>query len=263
MSVTPLYDGPYPMGGRSLHDRVMFDTNRKLARASELAPRLPWNVFLQRFEWKAGEHIGIIGPTGQGKTTLLANILPLHPFVVVFATKPRDDVMDYFVHQGYLLIDRWKSISPRDYPKRVLWPEAGKLTSNVTQKKVFSNAFSKIYREGGWTVALDETWYIINTLRLDHAVKMFLLQARSLGISLIAATQRPAFIPLEVYDQSTHLFFLRDSDERNLQRISGLSVHSSMTIRDIVSKLERHQFLYINTRTGEMARTRTPKVEGI
>ena len=233
----------------------------RLARMSTDAPRVPWDKFLrERFAWRSGEHVGLIGPTGQGKTTLELNLLPLHPYVVVFATKPRDATMDALVHGGYLRMEQWRSLDAQQFPRRVLWPDASSLDSEDTQKRVFHDAFARIYREGSWTVALDETWVIINTLGLSSDVRTYLLQARSLGISLLCATQRPAFVPLEIYDQSTHLFFWRDNDETNLRRLSGISWRSAELIRDIVSNLERFQVLYINTRTGEMCRTRCPDV---
>lgn len=243
-------------------DRSQERENQRLARLSTEAPRVPWEVFLQdKFEWRNGEHVGMIGPTGQGKTTLLLNLLPLHPFVVAFATKPADETMDGLVNNGYLKMERWQSIDPLQYPRRVLWPNASRLSSTKNQQEIFHDAFQRIYREKGWTVAIDETWYITNVLKLSADIKMFLLQARSLGISLVCATQRPSSVPVEIYDQSTHLFFWRDNDENNLKRMSGISYRSASLIRSIVSNLERFQVLYINTRTGEMLRTRCPKVE--
>lgn len=235
--------------------------NMKQARMSNEAPRVPWDVFLRdKFKWLQGEHIGLIGPTGQGKTTLLHHLLPLHPYVVVFATKPRDKSMTELVRSGYYPIKRWQMLDPKDYPRRVLWPDAGNLNSVGNQKVVFHDAFERIYREGGWTVAIDELWYMNNVLKLEMDVKLYLLQARALGISLLAATQRPAWVPLEIYDQSTHLFFWRDNDETNLRRLSGISFRSADLIRSVVADLERFQVLYINTRTGEMYRTRSPKI---
>lgn len=230
-----------------------------LARVATQAPRVPWDVFISgHFAWDDGEHVGMIGPTGQGKTTLLTQLLPLHPYVTVFATKPRDTTMDRLIASGYQRMTRWESIPADRMPRRVLWPPASELGSEDKQREVFRDAFARIYREGAWTVAIDELWYIINVLNLGAEVKTYLLQARSLDISLVVATQRPAWVPLEVYDQSTHLFFWRDNDETNLRRISGISYRSGDLIRHIVSNLDRYQVLYVNTRTGAMVRTKAP-----
>lgn len=252
---------PLPTVSRwDVRDRRTDETMR-LARLSTLAPRIPWDTFVTSvFVWRPNEHVGLIGPTGLGKTTMLVNVLPLHPFVVVFATKPRDKTMDSLIDQGYLRLERWQSLDPNQYPRRVLWPDATRLDSKVHQRVIFHDAFDRIYREGHWTVALDETWYMDQELGLGGDVRTYLLQARSLGIALLAATQRPAWVPRELYTSCTHLMFWRTNDETDLRSLGGIGWRSSDLIRDTVANLELYQVLYINTRTGFMCRTRCPAI---
>lgn len=242
--------------------RVVRESDEYYARIGEEAPRLPWDKFLRDvFVWRAGEHVGLIGPTGLGKTTMLINLLPLHPFVVVFVTKPKDRVMQALVErQGWHKMEKWVGLDPLQFPHRILWPNASTLGSDTYQAAVFHDAFAKIYREGGWTIAIDELWYMDNVLHLDRDIKTYLLQARALDISLLMATQRPAWVPVEVYSQSTHLMFWRNNDETDLKRISGIGWRSADLIREIVANLEEYQLLYVNTRTGVMARTRCPEI---
>lgn len=241
-------------------------SNRAFARLSLDAPRIPWEDFIvEYFNWKPGEHVALIGVTGAGKTTLLMHLLPLHPFVVAFATKPADETMDKLLDSGYLKIETWRHLDPLRFPRRVLWPDANRLDSEHLQAKVFHHALQAIYLERGWTVAIDELWWIENELHLGNEIKKYLLQARSLKISLIAGTQRPAWVPREIYSQSTHLFFWRTNDERDLQNLSGLSYRDASFVRMIIANLDfgNHQFLYLNTRTGEMCRSRCPEIIGI
>jgi hypothetical protein len=238
------------------------DETTRLARLSTEAPRIPWDKFFAEIQWIPGEHLALIGPTGQGKTTMLINLLDLHPYVVAFATKPRDRTMEALIqHGGYVRIDRWRSMDPDKFPRRVLWPDATRIDSDQSQKAVFHDAFARIYREGHWTVALDETWYVDNILKLEKDIKVYLLQARSLGISLATGFQRPAWVPRELYTSSTHLMFWRTNDETDLKSLGGIGAKSADLIRSIVVDLESHQVLYINTRTGFMCRTRCPNVQ--
>lgn len=249
--------------GVSARPNFVDSETRKMAQMSQEAPRIPWNEFRKDvLHWKAGEHVALIGPTGLGKTTMLLNMLPMHPFVTVFATKPRDKTMASLIrNEGYTRFERWPNgLDPVQYPRRVIWPDASRLDSYAIQKQVFGDAFAKIYREGGWTLALDETWYVDDILGLSKEIKTYLLQARSLDISLVSAFQRPAWVPRELYSSSTHLMFWRTNDETDLKSLSGIGFRSASLIRDVVSDLDLYQVLYINSRTGVMCRTRCPEV---
>jgi hypothetical protein len=230
------------------------------AQMNELAPRTPWSQFKREFwTWQQGQHVAAIGPTESGKTSLVLALLSDRKYVTAFGTKPRDLVLDEFAKKHkYKYMSEWDSLDAVKYPRRMLWPDARDLYSVTNQKKQFRLAFDRIYREGNWTLYLDELWFIAKMLKLEYEVKMYLLQARSNGISLVVATQRPAWVPLEVYDGSTWLFFWRDNDETNLKRISGISWLSKNLVQMIVARLERYEALAINTRTGKMVRTMAP-----
>lgn len=231
-----------------------------LAELDKKAPVVEWNDFIEeKFFWKQGQHIGIIGPTGSGKTYLSIFLLTMRDYVVVLATKPYDETVDELVNEeGYTLWRKWHNRPAEAFPKRVIWPDAKDLKSQGKQRAEFMTALSDIYRSGGWCVYVDELWYMIHQLKMEIEVKTYLLQARSNNISLVGCSQRPSWIPVEMFDQPEHLFFFRDNDERNLKTIAGISWLSANLVRALVARLEPYQFLYINTRSAAMIRCTAP-----
>lgn len=238
-----------------------------------LAPVLAWDDFMSYvFDYRQNQHVGLIGPTESGKSTLQFAILPLRKYVTFFATKPRDEVLDQFADQAsYQKIEQWppmksralwrpRPFKPGEMPKRLLWPDAKQISATENQKAVFNAAIDDIYSDGCWCVVWDEFWLMCNQLEMDHKARLVLQQARSNDISFMMGAQRPARIPLELYDQTTHLFFWRDNDEANLKRVSGVGWLSSGLIRAFVANLEPFQVLYLNTRKGWMYRTTAPEV---
>lgn len=246
------------------------DATRTAAMVNNVAPRIPWDEFLgSHFVWRrtddegnpSGEHIAMIGPTGQGKTTLTLNLFPLHPFTVVFGTKKTDSSLDKFVKSGFMRQEHWQSLDARHFPRRIIWPQPRKLSDMVPyQRQVFTDAIEHIYAEGHWDLVIDEGYYLDEVLKLGGMLRLIYTQIRSAGVSIVLGTQRPAWVPVEVYDQSTHLFFWRDNDKRNLQRLQEVSLIHAQAIKEIVPNLENHQVLYLNTRTGFMCRTRCPAI---
>lgn len=227
--------------------------------STETVPLVEWHKFVAQFRWKQGEHVGLIGPTGSGKTNMAFWLLPMREYVTIFGTKPKDGSLKAFgKDNGYKVLQQWEKLSVKRHPHRIIWPNARTLNAEVTQRKVFTEAMQTIYIQGGWCVYIDELWYFGHVLNMTHNVKVYLQQARSMGISLVVASQRPAWIPVEVYDQSTHLFFWRDSDYTNLKRISGIGWLNAEVIQNAVARLPQYHVLYVNTRTGQMMITRPP-----
>ena len=238
----------------------------------ELAPVLGWDDFATYvFDWRQNQHVGLIGPTESGKSTLTYAILPMRKYVTFFATKPRDAVLEqYAAKGGFTRIDTWppmrrgwtgkRPYTAAEVPRRLLWPDATQLDATGRQRAVFRRAFDEIYTAGGWCTVWDEFWMMCRILKMEDEARIMLQQARSNDIAFVMGAQRPSRIPVEVYDQSTHLFFWRDNDEANLKRIGGVGWMASHPIRLFVANLEPHQVLYVNTRRGWMYRTTAPEL---
>lgn len=239
-----------------------------------LAPVLTWEDFRRYvFDWRQSQHVALIGPTESGKSTLQYGILPMRKYVTFFATKPRDRTLDQFAAQaGYQRIETWpptrgryskRIVTADEMPRRMLWPDATQMSDEAmdNQRRVFTTAFHDIYGSGSWCTVWDEFWMMCNILGMEKQARIMLQQARSNDISFVVGAQRPSRIPLEVFDQTTHLFFWRDNDEANLKRMGGIGWMSANEIRYFVANLEPYQVLYINTRRGWMYRTTAPELK--
>jgi hypothetical protein len=215
--------------------------------------------------WRQGEHITLIGPTGSGKTTLTNALLPLRDYVLFFGTKPtgKDDTAMRLVNSnGYRLVktvDKLPQVITKRNGRIVFWPKYTTPDDVPMQAWQIRQVMNRAFVEGSWTLVVDEMWYADNVLGLGKMLEQLWSQGRSLNISLMAGTQRPAKVPLMAYDQATHVFFWRDNDEANLKRISGMNGLNARLIKETVSTLPRHHVLYVNTRTGYMAVTVAPR----
>lgn len=235
--------------------------------------RVEWDTFLSDvFDWRQGEHVSLIGHTGSGKTTALLAILPHRRYCVLVGTKARDRTLSGLVRRPRwgrpLRPHEWRRIE--DWPppdptaeRVVLWPRLDRLEDTARQQDVFGRMLEGVFSTGGWCVAADELHYLATHLGLRPQLELLYEQGRSLGVSLVAATQRPAWVPLAVYSQATHLFLWRSTDDRDTKRLSDIGGGID---RDLIRRttrfLPRFDCLYVNTRDDVAVVTRAPAPKG-
>jgi len=235
-------------------------------REVEPVPSVDWETFTRStFKWRQGEHLSAIGPTGTGKTTTVLELLHERAaqsprwHTAVLVTKPADDTIDRLMRNSPRGDwDRVSTWAPTWGSRQVvLWPRWRSVRDFERQRTVFVDAFESMFSSGSWCVFADELSYLVRELKLESWLRSFWQQGRSLNLTLAGATQRPAFVPLDLYSAATHLFLWRTNDHADLKRIGGVGGMASDTIREQVSTLsaETNEVLYLNSRTGMMVRT--------
>lgn len=196
--------------------------------------------------WHLSEHIGVVAPTGAGKSWIVRDLLLMKKHAVVIATKSKDKTLDRYVKDdGFYKVDSWP---PEWYQTHVLlWKKAKELGEFRPQQILIYFAMNDIYKRGGYCLYFDDLYYVANTLKLKSSVQMMYTQVRSNGVSLIASMQRPAWNPLEAVSQATYLLVGRIRDERDVERCAaGMGINKKMLLAAI-AELEEYEFLLLQS----------------
>ena len=189
--------------------------------------------------WRQGEHVIVIGDTGSGKTYLLSKLLEMRDHVIVVKTKP-DDIQ----FPGYRKIKKYQDLMDLKTSRFVL--DSG--FDQVIQRLNIQQAINVAWKQEGWTIAVDETYYWTSILRLERQLNMLLTQGRSKHLTVVAGMQRPAWISRFALSQATHAFIFRCEG----RDIVTLSQSLSPKVAKPVEDLRGHDFVYFNRATREV-----------
>lgn len=234
---------------------------RRHMSSGKLYPHISWDNVRSTIgqNWRQGEHVSIIGPTGCGKTTLESRMLDVRDSVVVFVTKIHDNTIakDF---PGYERIEKWPP--PKAWMNKVLlWPKPDGTIRETYQKQrnIFKHALDSIFRELNWCVVFDEQHYMCKQLGLDVENAMLLQQGRSSGLSVVNGTQRPSWVPVVTYSSATHAMIWRTTYRDDLRRLAELGGVNMRELQSNLLTLDKHSFVYVNTRKGDIMRSRVER----
>lgn len=195
---------------------------------------------------------------GSGKTTLARELLRLRDYVVVFGTKTQDaSLYKPLQAQGYVLSEKFDPGD--DSPAKVIFrPPLSEPTKAglAKQREAFREALLGIFEAGAWTVYLDEVRYLSQTLGLATELDLLWLQGRSLGVTIIASTQRPVSVPLNMFEQSAHSFLFRITSRDDRNRAAEYTGPNAGRVFETVGLLPPHEVLYVDSAEDELVRTR-------
>jgi hypothetical protein len=124
-----------------------------------------------------------------------------------------------------------------------LWPQLH------SQPREFFFALEKAYKQGGWTVCVDELLRIDRYGLREH-VENLLTQGRSLGISVLVGMQRPAQITRFALSESSHVI----SFNHEGRDAKTLAESTSPRLFPVVESLQRHEFVWFHRPTKQFWR---------
>jgi hypothetical protein len=129
---------------------------------------------------------------------------------------------DVFKRDGFSLTRVWP-VDPRIKRNVLFWPKIERTSDIALQADAIAKCLQSVYRTGGWCLYFDEVRYITDTLGLQRPLEVIWLQGRALKLSVLAGTQRPAWIPREAYSEASHLFLWRSTNRYDLKRLEDAS----------------------------------------
>lgn len=197
--------------------------------------------------WKQGEHVVIVGDTGTGKTYLESKILPYRQHIIYLQSKT-DDIKFTGFRKIKVSLDIGRNPFGVDGKQVTKWLLQPQLINMREQRRQFSQAFEKAWHEGGWTVVVDETFFLTHKLKLGDDLDMLLTQGRSKHLTMVIGMQRPAWISRFSLSQATHAFIFRCEG----RDVKSLSDSLSPKIVKPVQELTGHDFVYYNRATREV-----------
>lgn len=226
--------------------------------------RVPWEQlgpeFIQQWGWPNNkwepEHLAALGPTGSGKTAFVTSVVDMRcrlsgAHAVILATKPADGTLMRLVKsKGWALRRTW----PPDYgqTKVLFWPPGASMTKGNAKQRhaVFEFMAEQWKPDANVIVVFDEIAYVEIELHLRQQIEQYWREARTMGITICAMTQRPRNVSRQMHSMPAWFVSFRPDDEDDAKRVAEIA-GSRRIYTPILMELEPYEFLLVKRRTRE------------
>lgn len=207
-------------------------TQLDLRPAPERVEGITWSQFLIALKrgsttpkisaWNPGDHVALVGPTGEGKTTVAVGLLRLRQWVLALDPKGEDTTL------GRSGFQRITSLPPPGYiqdqiaeghPARLIVGGAARTEAeDQALERLMREALDYTRHSGGWTLYVDEFQLLGDQrmFRLGSRVERMLITARKDATSVVTSFQAMAWVPRAAVRQATAFVILFATRDREM-----------------------------------------------
>jgi hypothetical protein len=230
---------------------------------------VPWEMFEQWFKdvWEPGQHVALIGPTGEGKSTFAVRILGNRKYVLALDPKGEDETL---AASGFGRVTSWPlSSKVRDgiaegRPARLI--VGGSVRTAADKQRLVAlmhEVIEGVRGEGRWTVYADEFQLLADRRMygLDKPIEELLVAARSKGTSVVTSFQAPSWVPKAATRQATFCVLW---PTRDVDMIKVVAQSMGRTWQEIVAAVHElpsyHTLIIPKKIKAPMVITKAPKL---
>jgi hypothetical protein len=222
----------------------------------EEKPRIigvPWGVFLAWLSdaWEPGQHLAIIGPTGEGKTTFVVGILGLRSWVLALDPKGEDETL---AASGYMRITKLplpgylrNRIAAGSPARLIIGGPSRTDAEKRALQQLMAQAIQMVREQGGWTLYVDE-FQILSDIRLfglGKPIEELLISARRNRTSVITSFQAPAWVPRASTRQAWGTLILPTRDINMIKSVAESMGRSWQELMQAIQQLPQYHGLFI------------------
>lgn len=232
--------------------------------------------------WEPGQHIANIGPTGEGKTTVAAQLLMLRSYVLALDPKGEDETLTASGFERVTSLPRphpwspayryspagrqWHGIEQgiaEGRPARLIVGGASdSLEADAKLIRLMADSVAYARHTRGWTLYIDE-FELMSSQRmfaLGPPVERMLISARRAKTSVLTSFQAAAWVSKHATRQARYAIIYSTGDVDMIKNVARAMGRDWRVLGEAVDELDKYYVLVIprGKQGGPMILTTAP-----